>query len=153
MNLTEGDWLKIRESILRRDKFKCVECGKPCNRGEADIHHLLPRSAGGSDEPSNLITLCDGCHAAHHPKLAAGLARRAIERWAVTPRRREGSKAAEEHRSRLKIFLSAAPCVGKTYRMLQTGPFPAQPTNIFFAVTAQRIPSCALTRSGYRARD
>ena len=83
MNLTEGDWLKIRESILRRDKFKCVECGKPCNRGEADIHHLVPRSAGGSDEPSNLVTLCDGCHAAHHPKLAAGLARRAIERWAV----------------------------------------------------------------------
>ena len=50
---------------------------------EADIHHLLPRSAGGSDEPSNLITLCDGCHAAYHAKLAAGLARRAIERWAV----------------------------------------------------------------------
>ena len=83
MGAAEGDWRKIRESILRRDKFKCVECGEPCNRGEADIHHLLPRSAGGSDEPSNLITLCDGCHAARHPKLAAGLARRAIERWAV----------------------------------------------------------------------
>jgi ATP-dependent DNA helicase RecQ len=79
----EGDWRRIREAILRRDKFKCVECEKPCYRAEADIHHLLPRSAGGSDEPSNLITLCDGCHAAHHPKLSAGLARRAIERWAV----------------------------------------------------------------------
>ena len=79
----EEDWRAIRESILRRDEFKCVECGKPCNPDEADIHHLLPRSAGGSDEPSNLITLCDGCHAAHHPKLSAGLARRAIERWAV----------------------------------------------------------------------
>jgi ATP-dependent DNA helicase RecQ len=79
----EGDWRTIRESILRRDKFKCVECEKPCHRAEADVHHLLPRSAGGGDEPSNLITLCDGCHAAHHPKLAAGLARRAIERWAV----------------------------------------------------------------------
>jgi len=79
----EGDWRKVREGILRRDKFKCVECEKPCGRGDADIHHLLPRSAGGSDEPSNLVTLCDGCHGAHHPKLAAGLARRAIERWAV----------------------------------------------------------------------
>ena len=79
----EGDWRRIRESILRRDKFTCVECKRPCNRAEADIHHLLPRSAGGSDEPSNLITLCDGCHAAHHPKLSAGLARRAFERWAV----------------------------------------------------------------------
>ena len=51
---------------------------------DADVHHLLPRSAGGADEPSNLVTLCDGCHAAHHPKLAGGLARRVMERWAVT---------------------------------------------------------------------
>jgi ATP-dependent DNA helicase RecQ len=79
----EGDWRRIRENILRRDEFKCVECGTACDPNEADIHHLLPRSAGGSDEPSNLITLCDGCHAAHHPKLSAGLARRAIERWAA----------------------------------------------------------------------
>jgi len=86
INLTgavDGDWRRIRESVLRRDHFKCVECEMPCNRAEADVHHLLPRSAGGGDEPSNLITLCDGCHAAHHPKLAAGLARRAIERWAA----------------------------------------------------------------------
>ncbi len=35
------------------------------------------------DEPSNLVTLCDGCHAAHHPKLAGRLARRVMEKWAV----------------------------------------------------------------------
>ena len=38
---------------------------------------------GGTDEMSNLVTLCDGCHASHHPNLAGGLARRALERWAV----------------------------------------------------------------------
>ncbi|OBQ83782.1 DNA helicase [Mesorhizobium sp. WSM3873] len=38
---------------------------------------------GGTDELSNLITLCDGCHAVHHPNLTGGLARRLIERWAV----------------------------------------------------------------------
>ena len=38
---------------------------------------------GGTDELANLVTLCDGCHAAHHPMLAGGLARRVIERWAV----------------------------------------------------------------------
>jgi ATP-dependent DNA helicase RecQ len=81
--VVEEKWHRTRESILRRDEFRCVECGQSCHADEADIHHLLPRSAGGSDEPSNLITLCDGCHAAHHPKLSAGLARRAIERWAA----------------------------------------------------------------------
>jgi ATP-dependent DNA helicase RecQ len=49
---------------------------------DADVHHLLPRSMGGTDEMSNLVTLCDGCHASHHPNLAGGLARRALERWA-----------------------------------------------------------------------
>jgi ATP-dependent DNA helicase RecQ len=77
------DWGKIRESVLHRDSYRCVECGTPCSATEADVHHLLPRSAGGTDEPSNLVTLCDGCHAAHHPKLAGRLARRVMEKWAV----------------------------------------------------------------------
>ena len=105
----EGDWRRTRESILRRDGFRCVECGKACNPDEADIHHLLPRSAGGSDEPSNLITLCDGCHAAHHPKLSAGLARRAIERWAARlalwlDRQGSVSEEAEHFGPALRLF-------------------------------------------------
>ena len=77
------NWTKARESVLLRDNHQCVECGVRCGRAEADVHHLLPRSAGGTDEPSNLVTLCDGCHAAHHPKLAGRLARRVMERCAV----------------------------------------------------------------------
>lgn len=47
------------------------------------MHHLIPRSLGGSDDPSNLVTLCDGCHAAHHPNLQVRLSRRLIERWGL----------------------------------------------------------------------
>lgn len=54
-----------------------------CSRGEADVHHLIPRAAGGVDDAANLITLCDGCHAAHHPNLQGTLARRMIERWGL----------------------------------------------------------------------
>src|SRR5215472_10146634 len=81
--LRSPDWANIREAVLRRDKYTCVECRKPYPPAELDVHHLLPRSAGGPDEPSNLITLCDGCHAARHPKLAGRLARRVMEKWAV----------------------------------------------------------------------
>ena len=77
------EWTKVRDGVLLRDDHRCVECGVQCGRADADVHHLLPRSAGGTDEPSNLVTLCDGCHAAHHPKLAGRLARRVMERWAV----------------------------------------------------------------------
>ena len=34
------------------------ECGKPA----ADIHHIVPRSLGGSDDPENLIALCRDNH-------------------------------------------------------------------------------------------
>jgi ATP-dependent DNA helicase RecQ len=60
-----------------------VSCSIELRSRDADVHHLLPRAMGGSDALSNLVTLCDGCHAAHHPTLAGGLARRAIEKWAI----------------------------------------------------------------------
>ena len=79
-NLT---WQDIRQIVLARDNNRCVSCGEVCQRGEADIHHLIPRDLGGPDEPSNLVTLCDGCHGAHHPNLQVSLSRRFIKRWAL----------------------------------------------------------------------
>lgn len=78
-----GNWEDTRRLVLARDGYKCVSCSVTVKSRDADVHHLLPRSMGGSDELSNLVTLCDGCHAAHHPNLAGGLARRVIERWAM----------------------------------------------------------------------
>src|SRR5262245_14529942 len=103
------DWINIREAILRRDNYKCVECGAACRASEGDVHHLLPRSAGGTDEPSNLVTLCDGCHAAHHPKLAGRLARRVMEKWAVRlalwlDRHRTISEATRNFGAALRLF-------------------------------------------------
>ena len=82
-SIAADTWQTNRLLVLKRDNFRCVSCLTPVKSAEADIHHLLPRSMGGTDELSNLVTLCDGCHAAHHPNLAGGLARRVIERWAV----------------------------------------------------------------------
>jgi len=76
-------WQQIRASVLVRDGQCCADCSAVERTADLDIHHLVPRSAGGSDEPSNLITLCDGCHAARHPNLQVSLSRRMIERWAL----------------------------------------------------------------------
>jgi ATP-dependent DNA helicase RecQ len=78
-----GNWEDTRRLVLARDEYKCVSCSAKVKSRDADVHHLLPRSMGGSDEVSNLVTLCYGCHAAHHPNLAGGMGRRAIERWAI----------------------------------------------------------------------
>jgi ATP-dependent DNA helicase RecQ len=76
-------WREVRAIVLARDDSRCQECGEQTRQGEADVHHLVPRSSGGDDDPSNLITLCDGCHAARHPNLQGSLARRVIERWGL----------------------------------------------------------------------
>jgi ATP-dependent DNA helicase RecQ len=79
----EQRWREVRAIVLARDEGRCKGCGELCPAGEADVHHLVPRAAGGVDAPENLITLCDGCHAARHPNLQGTLARRTIERWGL----------------------------------------------------------------------
>ena len=76
-------WRAVRAVVLARDSHTCRGCGETCFQGETNVHHLIPRAAGGIDDPANLITLCDGCHAAHHPNLQGALARRVIERWGL----------------------------------------------------------------------
>src|SRR5262249_42049200 len=103
------DWINIRKAVLQRDNYKCVECGAPCRSADADGHHLLPRSAGGTGEPSNLVPFGDGCHGAHHPKLAGRLARRAMEKWAVwlalwLDRRRAIPDASRNYGAALRLF-------------------------------------------------
>jgi 5-methylcytosine-specific restriction endonuclease McrA len=53
-----GKWRKIRERILKRDGYTCQECG---NEGNS-VDHIIPRSAGGSDDDWNLQCLCVKCN-------------------------------------------------------------------------------------------
>ena len=76
-------WLRARQIVLARDQHRCRRCHELCEKGEADIHHVIPRSLGGLDEPSNLITLCDGCHGAVHPNQQAILSQGFLRRWAL----------------------------------------------------------------------
>lgn len=50
----------IRKSVIMRDNFKCMECGKTNVRLE--VHHIRPRRLNGSNSINNLITLCEKCH-------------------------------------------------------------------------------------------
>lgn len=51
-----------REEILERDK-RCRYCG---TRDGLDVHHIVYRSQGGGDEPTNLIALCRRHHGLVH---------------------------------------------------------------------------------------
>jgi len=52
--------------ILKRDNYICHNCkGKTKNR-RLEVHHIIYRQNGGSDEHDNLITLCKTCHDGLH---------------------------------------------------------------------------------------
>lgn len=59
---TPGTDFRIRRRVRERDK-SCRFCGTARN---LHVHHVTYRSQGGSDEDSNLITLCFEHHALVH---------------------------------------------------------------------------------------
>ena len=56
-----------REAVLNRDNYTCQCCGK--RRVRLEVHHIIFRSMGGTDDERNLITLCEKCHKAIHDGL------------------------------------------------------------------------------------
>ncbi|WP_187120181.1 HNH endonuclease [Methanomassiliicoccus luminyensis] len=74
-------WTKLKTAVLRRDRYRCQDCGEDfkarrrkvydasLRRGRGgyrweslEVHHIIARSSGGSDHPGNLKTLCPRCH-------------------------------------------------------------------------------------------
>jgi len=52
----------LRHKILKRDRFTCQACGARSPDVELEVDHKLPVSRGGTDEESNLTTLCKDCN-------------------------------------------------------------------------------------------
>jgi 5-methylcytosine-specific restriction endonuclease McrA len=52
----------VRVSVLHRDGYKCVFCGRSAKKVQLEVDHIVPFSKGGSNDPSNLQTLCFDCN-------------------------------------------------------------------------------------------
>ena len=59
---------------LKEIKLKAIGICKTCNYvgDDTHIHHIIPKSVGGSDDASNLIELCTICHGKAHNVQFAG---------------------------------------------------------------------------------
>ena len=69
--------LDIRHQLLMEAGYKC---GNPACRNviTLELHHIEYVSAGGGDDPSNLLVLCPYCHGMHH---AGHIPLEAIRLW------------------------------------------------------------------------
>lgn len=50
-----------RENVFKRDDYTCVYCGKSGRKG-LTIDHVHPKSKGGKDTWTNLVTACFQCN-------------------------------------------------------------------------------------------
>lgn len=53
----------VRFGILERDGFACRYCGARAPDAELVVDHVVPVAAGGTDDPTNLVTACQDCNA------------------------------------------------------------------------------------------
>lgn len=57
--------------ILRRMELPCSCCGIFIDKSVVfDVHHIIPRKNGGSDEMDNLTYICPNCHRVAHTNVA-----------------------------------------------------------------------------------
>jgi hypothetical protein len=54
---------RLRHEIFRRDNHTCQSCGAKAPDVKLEPDHVVPVALGGSDDPSNLRTLCTDCNA------------------------------------------------------------------------------------------
>ncbi len=53
---------EVRKYIFQRDNYQCKSCGKTHLETKLNIDHIIPLAKGGSNDISNLQTLCQACN-------------------------------------------------------------------------------------------
>ncbi|MFX1285116.1 MAG: HNH endonuclease [Promethearchaeota archaeon] len=56
----------IKAYVLHRDKYTCWQCKGKSKDRRLCCHHIIYRKDDGSNEPENLITMCQTCHKTLH---------------------------------------------------------------------------------------
>lgn len=52
----------VRYRVLAAAKGRCALCGVTSSERRIEVDHIIPRSRGGTNDPSNLQALCDECN-------------------------------------------------------------------------------------------
>ena len=71
-------WRRKREAVMKRDQYLCQLCKQKGRVTEAtEMDHIVNVAEGGTDDESNLQSLCTPCHDAKSQEEA----RRGAARW------------------------------------------------------------------------
>lgn len=57
------DWIPSKIYVkLKQKTNNCERCYKPLTWNQKQIHHKIPVSKGGNNDPNNLMIVCKECH-------------------------------------------------------------------------------------------
>lgn len=59
---SQKDFYNVKQYVLHRDNYQCHSGQKLKHSKKLNVHHIKFKSNGGSNTPTNLITLCETCH-------------------------------------------------------------------------------------------
>jgi 5-methylcytosine-specific restriction endonuclease McrA len=59
---------EVRKYVFQRDRHQCQSCGQTGTETQLTIDHIIPLALGGTNDISNLQTLCSPCNSQkkHH---------------------------------------------------------------------------------------
>lgn len=63
-NGRQKDFYNVKAFVLNQDNYQCQKCNGKKER--LHVHHIIFKSKSGTNEPDNLITLCETCHKGLH---------------------------------------------------------------------------------------
>lgn len=53
---------EVRAYVFQRDNYHCQSCGKKPTQTGLEVDHIIPIAKGGSNDISNLQSLCRRCN-------------------------------------------------------------------------------------------
>ncbi|MDF0552292.1 HNH endonuclease [Kamptonema sp. UHCC 0994] len=60
---------EVKKYVFDRNKYQCQSCGKTFLETQLTIDHIIPLARGGTNDISNLHTLCFTCNQKKSDKL------------------------------------------------------------------------------------
>lgn len=83
--LRSPHWKQLSARIRRRDRYTCTDCGAT---SKLQVHHLCYRPNLEDALDSDLVTLCEDCHARVHKRRVVRPARNTVVFGALAEKRR-----------------------------------------------------------------
>jgi hypothetical protein len=65
----DNEWGSLARDIRQKDGLKCKSRTCHSGTGPLHVHHIIPLSRYGTNDPRNLVTLCYSCHRDQHPTI------------------------------------------------------------------------------------